>query len=418
MNRIKIIYLVVGLLLLHISCKSKEEVLKPLPINSKSLTLDTLWRSLIVGYSVNPILNANQDILMSKVFDNPEGEIFKLFDGSNGKLKWEWHDYFTPEVGFYDNAHVLVNDVLVLAAKQNTYAFNTITGKTVWRNQMANMYGESQIYQDDDGYIYQGYIDAVNNYKSYVYRTKYDEGKWEKVCTFEDSTKTYDKMYSTPATFSVNHKGEKMMIYTMYLASKTDNSKYSAKIFGFNLVTKKYDWMKDYTYKYVEFDVCKMGSANGIIYTFGTYSDQDYLIAIDANDGSILWEKLLPDFGVGIYMYKNTIIPICNGRSSVVAYDLITGDIAWQQAFNPTVLAGINFTNGDSKIFKNYLFSTQCDHLLVLNLDNGSIVYFKNIVLPNGCLQFGLEINEAKRCFYVQDRNYVVCYKLPDEIKY
>jgi hypothetical protein len=82
------------------------------------------------------------------------------------------------------------------------------------------------------------------------------------------------------------------------------------------------------------------------------------------------------------------------------------------------MLADINFTFGDSKIFKNYLFSTQCDHLLVLNLDNGSIVYFKDISLPNGCLQFGLEINEEKRCFYVQDRMSVVCYKLPDEVKY
>jgi outer membrane protein assembly factor BamB len=413
-----IFYLILGIILVNYSCKSKEEVLKPLPSNPSKLALDTLWRSYIGGYSNNPIINSNKDILMSKVFDNPEGEIFKLFDGNTGKLKWEWHDYFGKEEGFFANRHIIMNDILVLCAQKNTYALNTITGKTVWRNQMTNLFGEPQIYQDNDGYIYQGYIDAVNNYKSHVYRTKYDDGKWEHVCTYEDSTKIFDIMYSTPAAFSVNDKGEKMMVYTMYLASNKDNSKYSAKVFGYNMVTKQYDWIKDYTNKYVEFAVCKMSSANGLIYTFGNYSDNYYLIAINANDGSIAWDRLLPEFGVGIYMYKNTIIPLCNGRNTVSAYDLKTGNLVWQQNFTHEMLANMNFTLGDSKVFKNYLFSTQCDHLLVLNLDNGSIVYFKDIALPNGCLQFGLEINEEKRCFYVQDRMSVVCYKLPDEVKY
>jgi outer membrane protein assembly factor BamB len=262
-----------------------------------------------------------------------------------------------------------------------------------------------------------GFTDNVKNYKSHIYRTKYDEGKWELVCTYEDSTKTYSRIYSTPAAFSKNSKGEKMMIYSMDLSSE-DNKKYSTKILGYNLVTKKYDWIRDYSNRYSEFSGVKMVSTNGLIYTFGNYSDNNYLIAINANDGSIAWDKLLPDFGVGIYMYKNSIIPLCNGRNPVIAYDLNTGNVVWRQNFSPTMLAEMNFTFGDSKVFKNYLFSTQCDNLLILNLDYGSIVYFKKIAFPNACLQFGLEINEEKRCFYLQDRFSVVCYKLPDEVKY
>jgi outer membrane protein assembly factor BamB len=204
----------------------------------------------------------------------------------------------------------------------------------------------------------------------------------------------------------------------MYLASNKDNSIRSAKVFGYNLNTKKYDWIKDYTHKYVEFNVCNMASANGKVYTFAVYGANRYLVAINANDGSIAWDKLLPNFGVGIYLYKNMIIPLCNGRSIVAAYDLNTGAKQWQQEFNPEMLSNINFNFGDSKVFKNYLLSTKCDYLLALNLDNGSIVYFKKIAFPNACIQFGLEVNEEKRCFYVQDRISVVCYKLPDEIKY
>jgi outer membrane protein assembly factor BamB len=412
-----IFYLIIGIVLANYSCKSKEEVLKPLPSNSSKIGLDTLWRSFIYNYSINPILNSNNDILMSSVFDNPEGEIFKMFDGKTGKLKWEWHDYFKKEEGFYNEGHVLINDILVLAAGNNTYAMNTNTGKTLWRTQVNEMNGEHHFYQDNDGYIYEGFTDKVKNYKSHVYRTKFDDGKWEQVCTYEDSTKTYDRMFSTPAAFSTNTKGEKMMIYTIDLTT-IDNKKYSSKVIGYNMVTKKYDWIRDYSANYAEFAVCKMTSINGVIYTFGNYNSDFYLIAIDANDGHIVWDKLLPDFGVGIYMYKNTIIPLCNGQNSVIAYDLNTGNVVWKQDFNPSMLAEMNFTFGDSKVFKNYLFSTQCGHLLILNLDNGSIVYFKDITFPNGCLQFGLEINEEKRCFYVQDRLSVVCYKLPDEVKY
>jgi outer membrane protein assembly factor BamB len=418
MKNKNLLYLIIGILLVNYSCKSKEEVLKPLPLNTSKLVLDTLWRSYIGSYSNNPILNSNKDILMSKIFDNPEGEIFKLFDGSTGKLKWEWHDYFDFEEGFFSSRHIVKNDIIILCGGRNTYGLNILTGKTIWRNQMANMYGEQQIYEDMDGYVYQGYVDAVNNYKSYVYRTKYDEGKWELVCTYEDSSKTYGRMYSNPITFSTNDKGEKMMIYTMYLASKTDNTKYSSKIFGYNMVTKQFDWIKDYSDRYYELNVCKMGSANGKVYTFAVYGANRFLVAFNANDGSIAWEKKLPNFGVGIYMYKNTIIPLCNGGNPVTAYDLNTGNAVWQQNFNADQLSNLNFDLSDSKVFKNYLLSTQCDHLLVLNLDNGAIVYFKDISLPNGCLQFGLEINEEKRCFYVQDRMSVVCYKLPDEVKY
>lgn len=72
----------------------------------------------------------------------------------------------------------------------------------------------------------------------------------------------------------------------------------------------------------------------------------------------------------------------------------------------------------DANVFKNYLFSTQCDNLLLLNLDNGAIVFNKPVSLPQGCLQYGVAINEQKRCFYVQDRNKAICYKLPEEVKY
>ena len=71
MKNKNLLYLIIGILLVNYSCKSKEEVLKPLPLNTSKLVLDTLWRSYIGSYSNNPILNSNKDILMIKIFSNP-----------------------------------------------------------------------------------------------------------------------------------------------------------------------------------------------------------------------------------------------------------------------------------------------------------------------------------------------------------
>jgi outer membrane protein assembly factor BamB len=106
------------------------------------------------------------------------------------------------------------------------------------------------------------------------------------------------------------------------------------------------------------------------------------------------------------------------GTDPVFSFNKETGALLWQSDFTEEEKQFINFDFGDGVVFKNYLFSTECDNLLVLNLDNGNIVYNKKISLPNGCLQYGVAIDEARRVFYVQDRYRIICYKLPKEIVY
>ncbi|MCF8254819.1 MAG: PQQ-binding-like beta-propeller repeat protein [Bacteroidia bacterium] len=406
---------IISISFLSITCKVEEHASPPKQVSK--MILDTVWTAYIGGYSNNPITNSNGDVLMSKVFDNPEGEKFKLYDGKTGKLKWEWHDYFTPEYEFSDNKHILIKDILALCSEYNTYAFDIKTGKTIWRSSMPNLVGSSQFYAGPEEYIYQGYWDRTRTFKNYFYRTKYDKGNWELVCTFEDSTKQFDVIYSSPVAFSKNNKGEQIMVYTLHLLSSRDGDIYASKVCGFNLVTNKFEWVRDYSDKYYEFMICNMQSNNEKVFTFATYGSKRYLIAINANDGSIAWEQIIPDLGVGLFSYKDMVIPTCNGNNPLTAYNQTTGKPVWSNPLTGLGLELLNFTFGDAIVYKNYLISTQGDNLLVVNLDGGGVLYKEKIALPKGYLQFGVAINEKERLLYVQDRLRVVCYKLPDEIK-
>lgn len=401
--------------LLFSNCKVKDNIVSPIVKPNPFLVLDTLWTHTTNDYSCNPEMNSNMEVLMSQEFHQIEGEKFSLFDPLTGNIKWQWQDYFLPELGFSDNNHLAYRDVMVLCARNRTYAFNMLTGKTIWRHSMDSMIGEPQIFLGKNGYIYHGFGAANHTYK--IFRTKYNEGKWELVSSYKD-TMEYDRMYTTGIAISENEKGEDIMVNTLYLAYMK-NSKYTVNsiICGYNLSSNKFEWIKDYTKNYAEFNDCKIQSLGGFVYGFATYGQVRHLYAINANDGSISWDRVIPDLGVSLHIYNNSIIPICIGFHPVTSFDVKTGNIIWNQDFVGQITEDINFEFGDAKVFKHYLISTECDYLLVLDLDNGSVVYNKSVSIDQGCLQNGVVVNEEKRLLYVQDRYKVVCYKLPDEIK-
>jgi outer membrane protein assembly factor BamB len=414
------------------SSKCKEEAIKPLPYKNlwehPTPALDTLWTAPI-GFGITPKFTSNKDVLMSSRYTNLEGEIFKLFDGNTGKLKWQWADYFKVEENFGGGKNIEINNALILCSGNCTYALNMHTGQTLWKHQMDSMSGSPQIYKDEDGYVYHGFSSKTKNSTYYIYRTKYTEPKWELVCTFSD-TILVDRVLGTSIACSQNAKGEKIMVFTLYMDYTINGQlKTISKVCGYNLNTKQFEWKRDYTDKYSEFRVCKMLNVENKVYTFAINSKNGgfaELIAIDVNGGTIIWNKDLPEYGSSLFLYKNNIIILSDNSSNTsectaLSLDQNTGASVWESKFaslNNLGLTPINFTSFDATVFKNYLFSTQCDNLLVLNLDNGAIVFNKPVSLPNGCLQYGVAINEQKRCFYVQDRNKAICYKLPEEVKY
>jgi hypothetical protein len=422
--------IIFAVLLALIASKCKEDY-KPLPVpkpnpnpwGHKIPTLDTIWRSYTDGFSNTPILNSNNDVLMSSEFTDPKGEVFKLYDGKTGQIKWEWSDYLRKEEAFLTGSIRKINDAIILCNHNSTYAFNSITGQTMWKHYFDTMWGESSIHTDGD-FVYHSLAGEKGSYNNYIFRTKYNQLNWELVCSYHDSTQTYSYIDGNSIAFANNTKGEKIMIYPLHLSNLGSNFK--ALLLGFNLNTQKYDWIRDYSDKYYSFYPTDILVKNNNVFIIGERGGNASINSFDANNGDLNWIKQLPEYGVSSFLYDNNIVVLSDlsGKDNnchVISYNQNTGDETWHKIYyNYNTMDSIStqFSNGDNTVFKNYLFSTQCDNLLILNLNNGNTVFYKKVSIGDGCLQDGITVNAEKRWFYVNDRRFNNCYKLPDEVKY
>lgn len=407
-----------------IICISASTCKKEPPVASSNFAspqgeLTLLWKSYLYdangAFSINPILNNNKDILMSARYNSiGESEIIKLYDGRTGVQKWEWNDYLRHEEYFLNSSHAISDDVLILSAHNATYALNMITGQTVWKNYIDTMYGSHLVYTHD-GYVYKGFQGEEGRFKSYIFRTPVHALNWELVCTYTDSTNQFDRMYVKGMSFAQNSKGETLIIYPLACGGAASSF---AVICCFNVTKGKYEWIKNYDDKYLAFWSGGVMVSGQSVVLYAVRGVVFYILGLDLSDGSFLWDRTLPSDGVGLYQYKGNVVSTVNGRSPVTCYRPETGQIIWQQNFTPETISKFNFETGDANVFKNYFLSTQCNNLLILNLDNGNVVYNKQVAQNRGCLQYGVAINEQERTFYVQDRTYVNCFKLPEEVKY
>lgn len=411
--------------MLIITCSSlstcKKEPPPEVPFPSPSSALELVWQVPSPYYSSPPMLNSNGDVLMSASFIDPtKGEIFKLLDQTNGEVKWEWKDYFKPKEGFAKDLMVQRNDVLVLSDRNYNYALNMLTGQTIWRNQIDTMEAEPQIYEDADGYVYKGFRSFTQPSTVHILRTMYNTGNWEFVCTYTDPNPIPGRFEVASIGVTLNAKGEKMVAFAIYTYSPDPEVPVKPLIIGYNLNTKVFDWVKNHDDFLREFSVFMFNNNQGIVYSFGYFASTGYLVATKVDDGSILWKRELAGRGIGIDFYKQNLIVTCSGQSPVVCLNQETGALVWQQPFNTISDAQrthLNFQDGECTIYKNYHLSTQCNYLLALNLDNGSMAYFEKAALPEGCLQSGIVVDEQKKVFYTEDRLRLLCYKLPEVLK-
>ena len=397
----------------HYGCKT--EAVKPNFQTTSKLELDTLWTYKLNDYSIPPKLNKNGDLLISKSFHDVSGEKFELLDGLTGKKKWQWNDYFQADRGFSLIDLKIMPNQLVLSVRNNSYSFDLQTGQTKWRNS-SKLIGEVGNSLDKDGYVYQGFLDNAN--RTYIYKTNINLGGAELVCEYKDSVDVHH-IGITTTSITYNNQNEKLIVYSLFMIYKeNDKNKGLSKLIAFNISKSKFEWIKDYSDKYIEFMTSEPISTENQIYYFARYGTNHFLVSINSNDGSVKWEKAIPSLGTDKFLYKNSIVVLSSGAQPILSINKETGALLWQRDFTEEEKQFINFDFGDGVVFKNYLFSTECDNLLVLNLDNGNIVYNKKISLPNGCLQYGVAIDEARRVFYVQDRYRIICYRLPKEIVY
>jgi outer membrane protein assembly factor BamB len=413
--------ILITLLMINIqqSCKVRENISSP-SANNGIASFDTIWSHKVDGFSATPVLNSDGDVLGSKVFTEGKGEVFKLLDGKTGELKWEWHDYFSPEEIFYGESNFFFNDIMVLSNSNTTYAFDSKSGKTIWRDRQENKIGESYIVGDEDGFVYHAFRDKeVGNKTVRVYRTMYNSFGWEEVFVFTDSTDNV-RLFASNMAVGKNEFGEKILTLTLsFLKNVNGGNKEQSKVFAVNLKTKKIIWQLNYNLEQINntYWRSKMKVYKNKIFIFSVAGANYYLESYNLSTGKIEWIKPINNFGIDLQFYNDFVISIVNGNNSVCAFNIYSGGKVWEQFFPGKTISQISFGSNDSKVFKNYLLSTQCNYFLGLNLNNGEISFFDKPIGSVNCMEHGLAINEEKRWFYIQDRRYINCYTLPFQIK-
>jgi outer membrane protein assembly factor BamB len=407
------------------SCIEEEPRVYPPPYIAPNLSvLDTVWTRSFCCSSTKPTLNKNGDLLVSAQFNNTgKGEAFLLLDKNTGALKWEWNDYIVPEEIF--GIRTQIDDIMILSSGRRSYAFNIVTGQTVWKYTIDSIAATSQICKDEDGYIYKGFYSKTQPSTIYIFRSKYNIGNWELVCTYKDKNPIRGRFEPASIGVTKNAKGEKVVVFSIYTwYDKLEDNK--ALLVGYNLSTQTFDWEKNYRPNpLAEFSVFMFTNHKGIVYTFAAgYTQEWYLLAFDINTGNLLWQKLLPNFGTGIDFFKDNMIVSCANIppnvSPVYCFNQKTGNLVWQQSFAQITEAqksDLSFSFDESILFKNYHLSTQGKRLLALNADNGEIVFFDHTTLPEGYLNGGVAANDQKGVFYAVDGRRILCYKLPASIK-
>jgi len=403
---------------------NKDDAVNTLPLlpdYTGTGNLELVWKNYIdekkvEAYNINPILNSNGDILVSSFADNVYREPMLLFDGNTGALKWKWDDYFRDEEGFWNKSHVAENDILVLCSHNATYALNIVTGQTIWRHYSDTMWGSPFIFSDKKGYVYHSFKGEDGNYTNYIFRTKIDHLNWELVCTNSDSVdQTFNRREIDNMTFATNNKGEQLLIYELMRSPDAYDPRTTMACYNIN--QKKYEWVKSYTEKYNEWDAPQMLTDNKRIYVYASKGSNAHLLAIDIENGEIIWDNSVPDFGVNMFLFGSDIISVCNRSSPIVSYNAQSGSVNWKQAFSLTDQVDINFSFNSDIVYKNYLISTQCKKLLFVELTKGSVLFNKQAAKGYGCMLKGVAVNALKGVFYVGDDLYVNCFKLPSGVK-
>jgi outer membrane protein assembly factor BamB len=403
------------------NCK-REKTDSALMSKPKQGKLDLSWRSYLDpkkldALNIDPVLNSNGDLLMSNFSARSEREPMMLFDGVTGELKWKWDDYFRDEEAFWGKCHTVNNDILVLCSHNATYALNILTGQTVWKHFSQDKYGSPFVFKDDKGYVYHSFHGDLGDNTNYIYRTKFDVMNWELVCIIKDSVNNkFERRYIDNMCFSYNSKGEQLVIYELWKANSLDDP--NTVMACYNIDSKKYEWIKNYTDKFNNWGSPQMINDGTRIYTYIEYGSDYHLIAVNIANGIIEWDQNVPNYGVGLFMHNGTIISTCAIASPVICYNAKTGSIKWKQTLSSETLSENNFTFGSDCVKGNYLFSTQCNNILVLELNSGSIVYYNQTSFDDGCFQHGVVVNSQKGVFYVGDGMYANCIKLPEGVTF
>jgi len=394
----------------------KEPAKPPVAAPPKVMALDTLWSyPTRLTDGMGPILNTDGNVLINNSNPLDSNTLLELLDKETGKRLWQWKEYYRPEYTIYNESMALFDDQLVFNPSYKSYSVDIKTGQTNWRYQ-SNLNYALKLSKDQVGNVYQVFTNDFGS--AYFYRVNHKTGKRDALFAYKDSVPS-DDLHITATEIAYTQAGDKLLVFSMvlYYTNNMGVNSVINRMVAYNLNKNRYEWNKEFTPKYGSFSKCVSNGSE--IYSFAGFGRNAFLVCIDAKDGSEKWVKALPDYGVELHLTQDNIIALNGNNSAINCFNQKTGNLVWKKSFFAMDEPRAYFTFDQSVVFKNYIFITQSNELLVMDINTGGIVYYKDI-RPSffGGFRHRIAIDAARRVFYVHDYKLIVCYKLPEEIVY
>lgn len=404
-------------LLFAISCKKDSTVVSYPKLNPDEINrsvLDVVWQSRMhVEYDIMETIS--QGILLNS------SDKIALLDELTGAVKWEWEDLLTT-VGnqILLRYYQIVGDILIVNGINSVYAINLNTGKTVWKHHFTE--GCSyQLFKDDFGYIYKGFLSPNDKFTIYIKRTLPEANDWETVCTYKDKSKTHNYMNIGNIGFGQNSKGERIMVFSI---DNQYSPQYLSVLNGFNLKTMTYEWTQNYTNVNNAFHNDKVVSGTNQVVFVTEFGVESKLLAINPSNGLVTWSKPTIEQTTSISSFQGNIILTSDNGSfpdacQAMNLNIETGNSNWTKSYVEDSLEmgyDVSFSHVNVTYYKDYLFSTNCKKLWVIDLRTGNVVFKDYVALPRGCLDGKVTISESNRLIYINDSYNLIAYKIPSAV--
>jgi len=408
------ILLYIIFLLANVNCAKESN--SDIIVNQDSIKV--VWsRPLTDDYtyvvSITPILNDSNQVLFSNWNKLPFEE-FRLYNKDYGTVMFKWHDYLRNEEIFTNYEIYKVKDKIILCSNNASYLFNINTGQTISKNYFDTMFGSSRFFLDlTHDNVFQGFHGEKGTYNYYLFYSSTEKLNWHLKYTFHDSSLKFDNLTNCGMSFfKIN--GETQVVNTLVNGG---SSSPSALMFSYNIDRGKLNWLKNYENNYSEFhNNANLLQKDSIIYTMASNGLNNYMVAINANNGDIIWQKDAPHRVNFMKMYGDQILCSFMNTAVVNFIDRFTGITNKSMDISPKSSDYAQIDDMDVIIHKNYLFATLNKSVCILDLDKQELIFNTYIPGISYHLKNGVAIDEKKRVMYAADEVYAYCLTLPKNV--
>ena len=408
-------YIFSAIWLLFSGCR-KEPMPVPEPPIPNPSKLEIVWQKPVSSDTSEHYVNvhdaSNNKVLYCVNLSSPTATL-QTRNADNGQLDWVFSNFLSPSSGFF-----LVRDLFTYGSKimvqddTDVYCIDYLTGERLWVYEAlnaplgCNKIGENLYTEQSTGNY--PYITS-----SSIVRTKASNQftGWDTVYTRLAVPDTFP-LFNIPVVW-VNNNGDSIIVFNDvhgYNGPPPTAGRGKTYLTALNLRTRQVAW------QYPNFEGYYL--APPLVDGDRLYINGPDVFCFDLHTGNLLWQKAF-EGGVGgtSLVVHNDILVVQSTQIGMWGVNKYTGDGIWHNK-------DTDGTTWELLLFDGVVYSTSSGYgrLYAVNAETGATIWKeqspnrKNPKTGNASFaNAGVAIDPERRLLYTADKYYVMCIKLPEK---